>query len=84
MPQAIWYTLDGSFEFNTVPETISHWYLSTELDRDFVEHTVYAINVRFNMNDPNAYAWVMNQIRMYFEEHNGDDFIREFPVEIIY
>ena len=84
MPQAIWYTLDESFEFNTVPETISHWYLSTELDRNFNGQTVYAINVRFNMSNPNDYAWVMNHIRMYFEEHDGDDFIREFPVEIIY
>ncbi len=84
MPQAIWYTLDESFEFNTVPDTITHWYLSTELERDFNGQSVYAINIRFQLNNPNDYAWVMNQIRMYFEEHNGDDFIRAFPVEIIY
>lgn len=84
MPLATWYTLDESFEFNTVPETINHWYLSTELDRNFNGQTVYAINVRFSLNDPNSYAWVMNQIRMYFDDHDGDDFIREFSVEITY
>ena len=56
MPQAIWYTLDESFEFNTVPETISHWYISTELDRDFNGQTVYSINVRFRLDNPNDYT----------------------------
>lgn len=84
MPLATWYTLDESFEFNTVPATIINWYFSMEFDRNFNGQTVYAINVRFNLNDPKGYAWIMDQIRMYFEAHNGDDFIRAFPVEISY
>jgi hypothetical protein len=84
MPQAIWYTLDESVELNNVPETITSWHLSTEFDRDFNGQTVYAINVRFRLDNPNDYIWVMNHIRMYFEDHAGDDFIREFPVEITY
>lgn len=84
MPQVIWYTLDEFFEFDTIPETIVDCYLSTEIDRDFNGQTVYAINVRYKLNDDDGYNWVMDHVRTYFREHNGDEFIREFPAEIIY
>lgn len=87
MPQAIWYTQDPEYTFNDVPENIT-WYLSTELNdgeiETFEDLPVYAVNVRFPLNDNDAWLWVSMRVKEYFQEHNGDDFIRVYPAEITY
>ncbi len=88
MPLAIWYTQDPEYTFNDVPENIT-WYLSTELNEDgeavdFEDLPVYAVNVRFPLNDNYAWLWVSMRAKEYFQEHNGDDFIRFYPASILY
>ena len=87
MPQAIWYTQDAEYTFNDVPESIT-WYLSAMIEEGeyiyFEDLPVYAVNVRFPTDDNDAWLWVSMRIKEYFQEHNGDDFIRDYPAEIIY
>ena len=87
MPQAIWYTQDADYAFKYVPENII-WYLSVELNEGetdtFDDLPVYAVNVRFPTNDNYAWIWVSMRLKEYFQEHNGDDFIRAYPAEMIY
>ena len=88
MPQAIWYTQDAEYTFNSVPENI-RWYLSVALTESgetetFDDLPVYAVNVRFPTNDNDAWLWVSMRMKEYFQEHNGDDFIRAYPAEMIY
>lgn len=87
MPQAIWYTQDADYTFNAVPENI-RWYLSVALNEGetetFDDLPVYAVNVRFPTNDNDSWLWVSMRLKEYFQEHNGDDFIRAYPAEMIY
>lgn len=88
MPLAIWYTQNAEYTFNDVPENIT-WHLSVELTEDgtavtFEDQPVYAVNVRFPLNDNYAWLWVSMRIKECFQEHNGDDFIRFYPSSILY